>query len=302
MSILTNLGDIFVVGDIITTDLDFISFGDNSDNTLSSASDLGTPWPTKNITKFVGSTDTHDYFHVYLDGYNHWGEFSYDTNSSSLVLSLTGLSADVDVRVIRDGNYNGIVDPGEVIASSTRGGTDSESINLDGLEEGHYFVDVYQYSGDSFYTLSLSANGGQGLAQEPNDTLNSTYYMGTLNGSRYFSGGVNSIDFSGQGQGGFLPPPPVDTADYYSFSLGTTSNFSLSLSGLSADADVQLIRDGNYNGIVDFGEVIASSTRGGTDSESISVTNLGADTYNVLVFPFGSANTGYDLTLRATQS
>ncbi|MGV2389654.1 MAG UNVERIFIED_CONTAM: hypothetical protein LVR29_19635 [Microcystis novacekii LVE1205-3] len=45
-------------------------------------------------------------------------------------------------------------------------------------------------------------------------------------------------------------------------SLGTSSNFSLSLTGLSADADVSLL-DSN-------GSEITSSTNGSNDSESIT--------------------------------
>ncbi|MCW9680135.1 PPC domain-containing protein [Dolichospermum planctonicum UHCC 0167] len=43
---------------------------------------------------------------------------------------------------------------------------------------------------------------------------------------------------------------------FISFNVGTQSNFSLSLTGLSADADVQLLNSS--------GGVISSSTAGGT--------------------------------------
>ncbi|MFM7352694.1 MAG: PPC domain-containing protein, partial [Microcystis aeruginosa] len=82
----------------------------------------------------------------------------------------------------------------------------------------------------------------------------------------------------------------TDTNDYYRFSLGDTSNFSLDLTGLSADADVSLL-DGN-------GSVITSSTNGSNSSESIT-RQLNAGTYYVRVYPY-SGSTNYNLSLSAT--
>jgi hypothetical protein len=62
--------------------------------------------------------------------------------------------------------------------------------------------------------------------------------------------------------------------DYYRFSLGTSSNFSLNLTGLSADADVSLL-DSN-------GSEITSSTNGSNSSESIT-GQLNAGTYYIRV-------------------
>jgi subtilisin-like proprotein convertase family protein len=81
-----------------------------------------------------------------------------------------------------------------------------------------------------------------------------------------------------------------DTNDYYRFTVNRTSRFSLAMSGLSADADVQLL---NANQTV-----IASSVRGGSSSESISRT-ISAGTYYVRVYPYGGANTNYTLRLTA---
>ncbi|MGH1394082.1 MAG: C2 family cysteine protease, partial [Trichormus sp.] len=40
-----------------------------------------------------------------------------------------------------------------------------------------------------------------------------------------------------------------DLNDFYSFSLSSRSSLNLSLGGLNTTADVQLIRDANFNGI-----------------------------------------------------
>jgi len=83
----------------------------------------------------------------------------------------------------------------------------------------------------------------------------------------------------------------TDTNDYYSFSLANSSNFNLSLTGMTADGDVQLLNSG--------GSVIASSTNGGTASESIT-SQLSAGTYYIRVYPYQSANTNYNLAVSAT--
>ncbi|TRU82975.1 MAG: peptidase C2 calpain [Microcystis novacekii Mn_MB_F_20050700_S1D] len=82
----------------------------------------------------------------------------------------------------------------------------------------------------------------------------------------------------------------TDTNDYYRFSLANSANFNLSLTGMTADADVQLLNSG--------GSVIASSTLGGTASESIT-SQLSAGTYYIRVYPY-SGNTNYNLAVSAT--
>jgi Bacterial pre-peptidase C-terminal domain len=88
-----------------------------------------------------------------------------------------------------------------------------------------------------------------------------------------------------------------EPADIYSFILNTPSLFSLTLDGLSADADVELIQDINGNGVVGLEDIIAASNNLGTTSEEIlSNGALPAGTYFVRVSPFqGEVN--YSLRL-----
>ncbi len=243
------------------------------DNTLGAATNLGTLNRTITSNNFVGSTDTNDYYRFSLGA------------TSNFNLSLSGLSANADVQVIRDTNSNGVVDTGEVIRSSANAGTTAESINLQGLGAGTYYVRVYPLgSANTNYTLSLTGTPRLGRPTEPNNTLGTAYDISTLNGTRIFNDAVSSSD----------------TNDFYRFSLGTTSNFNLTLNGLSANADVQVIRDANFNGVVDADDVIRSSTAGGTTAESINLGGLAAGTYYVRVYPFRSANTNYTLSLTGT--
>ena len=245
------------------------------DSTLGTALDLGyiRANSPKTLTGSVSNTDINDFY-----------RFTVDTDSN-LTLQLSALSADADVEIIRDGNFNSLVDLGEVITRSQKGGSSEEFIDLRGLA-GSYYVRVLSYNGtnNTNYTLSLSAGGGTlGSAPEANNSLSQAYTIGTLNGNRNFSGFVSSTS---------------DQNDFYHFNLGTTSNFKLVLSGLSQDADVEVVQDSNSNNIIDPGEVVKGSWLAGNNRESIDLQNLTAGDYFVRVQAFGTTNaTDYNLYL-----
>ncbi|MGC9525570.1 MAG: S8 family serine peptidase [Limnospira sp.] len=89
-----------------------------------------------------------------------------------------------------------------------------------------------------------------------------------------------------------------DSGDIYRFTLATPADFRLVLEGLSADADVELSRDFNANGRVDYGEAIAGSYHWFNRPELIEA-NLEPGTYFVNVYPY-QGTTAYNLTLSAT--
>jgi len=90
-----------------------------------------------------------------------------------------------------------------------------------------------------------------------------------------------------------------DSGDFYRLRLRSQkSSFSLALKGLTANADVELIRDRDRNGKVDLGEVVASSRAPGRDTDAIDLVGLEAGTYFVRVLP-KAGNTRYRLTLSA---
>lgn len=188
---------------------------------------------------------------------------------------------DADLRLYQDtdnnGEFNSSIDL--LIGSSTLGGDSDESINLESVAAGNYVVEAYMVSGDNInLDLSLSTS-------DPSNLLPTEVEVGTLNDTQTFTDFVDS----------------TDTADVYHFSVVDTAiNFSLSLTDLSADADVRLIQDTNNNGIVDvdLDEVIASSTFGSTTSDEISAfLNLG-ENYFVQVYQH-SGDTDYTLGLTA---
>jgi hypothetical protein len=113
-------------------------------NLLPIETEVGSLRNTRNYRDRVGVTDTSDIYRFRLE------------RTSDFSLLLDGLSNDADVRLIRDNNGNRGVDSGEVLAISAFGGTTPDQIGISNLAAGNYYVQVYQYSGDTDYTLSLS--------------------------------------------------------------------------------------------------------------------------------------------------
>jgi hypothetical protein len=183
--------------------------------------------------------------------------------SSDFSLTLNGLSADADVELL---SING-----SVLNSSVNGGSATESISRF-LDAGSYAVRVYPYSGYTPYTLTLAATP----TDNAGNTLTAARAIGTLSSSQSFNDRVSSTDGN----------------DYYSFTLAEASNFSLTLNGLSDNADVELLNSD--------GSVLASSSNGGSSAETIS-SSLAIGSYFVRVYPF-SGSTNYSLTLSATPS
>jgi hypothetical protein len=124
------------------------------------------------------------------------------------------------------------------------------------------------------YSSSFSNSVTPQVTPDPGSTLATAYNLGTLN--RPFT----LTDFVGNS----------DVSDIYRFNLASNSSFNLSLNGLTADADVELL-NGN-------GTRLAISGASGTTSEWID-GSLNTGTYYVRVFQY-TGNTNYRLSLSAT--
>lgn len=232
-------------------------------NTLGTAAELGVLNGRQVVTDSVSSSDPYDYYRFHLN------------TNSELRLDLTGLSSDADLYLIRDANSNGVIDAGEVLGRSILSGSQSELIQLNNLSAGTYFIQVSRFSGNTSYALTLTADAA-------GETLSSARNIGVLNSSRSYSDFVGSID----------------TSDFYRFQINSSSDLTLNLRGLAADADLFLIRDFNNNGLIDNGEVLRNSRLSGNTPESITLSGLAAGNYFVLVSQF-AGNTNYTLDLAA---
>ncbi|MDT9184097.1 calcium-binding protein [Limnospira sp. PMC 289.06] len=84
-------------------------------------------------------------------------EFIIPNNGSEFSLFLHGLKADANVDLIQDINQNQAIQPDDIIASSNNPALATESIDIDLLPMGTYFVRVSQFQGETIYALELSA-------------------------------------------------------------------------------------------------------------------------------------------------
>lgn len=202
-------------------------------------------------------------------------------STSDINLALTGISGgdDADLRLFRDVNNNGVLDASDranPISSSTRGGNSDDSINLADRAAGTYFAEVNRFtssSGNVTYDFAAST-------ANPSNLLPNEINLGNLSGDVTRTGRVDNND----------------TSDVYAFSLGLFEGVNIRLSGLSADADIRLIRDRNGDRNVDAGDETVRSARGGTNADTLfGIDDSGS--YFLQVYQFGSASTNYTLSL-----
>ena len=123
----------------------FISASAVLGNQLSQARDLGVLSGTQTIADSVSNARPDDLYRFTLQA------------NSDFKLTVSGLRADVDVTLIKDINGDNSIDFTDIIAASQESGLSPESIDINGLAAGTYYVRVYQFQGSTNFTLNLSA-------------------------------------------------------------------------------------------------------------------------------------------------
>ncbi|MEG4581078.1 S8 family serine peptidase [Microcoleus sp. MON1_C5] len=123
----------------------FISATTVLGNQLDQARDLGVLGDTQTIADSVSNARPDGLYRFTLPA------------TSDFKLTVSGLTADVDVALIKDLNGDNSIDFTDIIASSQELDLSPESIDIDGLAAGTYFVRVYQYQGSTNFSLNLSA-------------------------------------------------------------------------------------------------------------------------------------------------
>ncbi len=208
------------------------------------------------------------------------------TTPRYLNVALTDISTadDADISVFRDVNNNRRLDRidrrvGQVGTSNSSSNVD-DSINVRATTGGIYFAEVSRYapgsSGDVRYDFRVSSN----TSSASSNLLPTEVQVGDLNSDSTFTN--QRVD-------------NLDTNDTYAFSLGSFEGTNITLNGLTADADIRVIRDSNNNRIVEASEVIGSSSNGGAVSDVISGLN-DAGNYYLQVYAFNGAQTNYNVT------
>lgn len=290
--------------------------GGSAGNTLSNPQNLGSlSEQPKAVSDFVGDPNPDDYYRFELG------------TDSVIKLSLSGLSQNADVSLLRDGNNNGKVDEsseGQPLYSSFKLGTEADSLELS-LTAGSYFIWVHQpysfngipvspYGGTTVSSNGISVSTPAGTRVSGNNTnydlavslnypvpydqagnsLTTARNLGTLDGTQTFS------DFVGN----------IDNNDYYLFYVEPSHNLSIQLDGLSADASLVLLYgpghtiDGHS---IPAGQVRDRSVKPGTEPEKISYDTrnnpLAEGSYYILVSPPGNSgsNTNYNLKVTSEE-
>jgi hypothetical protein len=228
----------------------------SDDNTPETAVDIGPL--TEAVQSFSGTIGPDDTVDMYAFSVDDWTDAG---------LFLYGLSADADMSLL-DGN-------GMVISESLNGGTSDESIQMP-VGPGTYIIEVYQFEGETGYTLEVSGTpGAPPPPDEAGDTLDTALDLGTVDGMAETSGFV---------------APGQDDVDYIAFTLDQRSAVTVTLTGLSADADISLDDGDGYE--------LVNSMVGGAADERIE-TALDAGRYYLRIYPFDGA-TDYVARVEAT--
>jgi len=123
----------------------FISASSVLGNQLSQARDLGVLSSTQTLADSVSNARPDDLYRFTLQA------------NSDFKLTVSGLTADVDVALIKDINGDNSIDFTDIIASAQESGLSPESIDINGLAAGTYYVRIYQFQGNTNFTLNLSA-------------------------------------------------------------------------------------------------------------------------------------------------
>lgn len=237
-----------------------ISLASTIDDLISQAFSLGTLDATtlpvvRRVAPSVGGANVQDYHSFVL------------ATTSDVRVNLTGLSQDIDIQLLDSF--------GRPIGFGSNGGNNSENVLATSLAAGTYYVRVapFQNAG-STYELSVA------IDPLSDDLLSNAINMGALSATVPTIQRTGNVNFTS------------DRTDYYSFTLGATTDVRVNLSGLSGDADI-VLEDS-------FGRLITSSSQSGNSFENLIATGLTAGTYSIRVFT-GSATTSTNYLLAVSQ-
>ena len=120
---------------------------DTAGENLAQVRDLGALNSVQVLNEFVGDFDIFDVYRFELPTQSN---FSLQLNVNTL-----DNTADADVYIVQEINGDGDID--KIVDSSTEPGNSSETINLNALYAGEYFVIVAPHEGNIDYTLEVSA-------------------------------------------------------------------------------------------------------------------------------------------------
>ncbi len=236
----------------------------NKDNTLRNARNVGTLSGSKRIGGFIGSRDKIDFAKFTLSGASEFG------------LTLGRVTGRASARVTLRNSSGAVLE-------NFKSGAKPKTIAAS-LAAGSYYISVQSLKGNINYNLAALATPATPPVP-PVEGLSSAVDIGVLSGT------YTNQDFVGT----------TDPVDFYKFTLNDVANLQARVTSSSANTRVQLIRDGNGNGLVDNDEILASGTNFSSTFLSSATQDLPSGAYFIRVEPSNtSASTVYQLNLVAT--
>ncbi|HEX4794952.1 MAG TPA: PPC domain-containing protein [Humisphaera sp.] len=196
---------------------------DGAGETPGAARDIGTLGATaKTFNDRIGGIDTDDFYKIVLNDFR------------TITAKLTGLNsaiqADADLQLFA-------ADGTTVLQTASTAGSANETLTKT-LLPGTYFVRVKPVLGETNYTIKFSSVQGP---DTPGETLATARNLGDF-------GETTKVTVSNEWVGG------SDSSDIYKINL---THGALLFRGFVANADINLIRDKNGNGVIDSGEETA---------------------------------------------
>jgi hypothetical protein len=220
-----------------------------------------------------------------------WRNYSTGQNIVWMMNGSTYVSA-VTIPSITDVNWR-LVGAGDVNGD---GQTDLVWRNLVTGQNTVWMMNGTTYQSVAFIATVADANwqvasvlNTPGATNVAGSSIRSAFNLGTLNLN--LSSGTIAGNYSDQ-LGGSANPE-----DFYSINLSSATNLSVTIAGLSADANLFLIKDANGNGFVDPGETLQSASTQGSGTASLTQA-LSAGTYYIRISSAAPKSTPYQLTVR----
>lgn len=232
--------------------------------TLSTATNLGTLYGQVQKIDSVSAADVYDYHKVTM------------AYTGKLTARLTNLTANANLRIIKDANNNGKIDAGEVKGTSANAGTSQEQLILAPIGPGAFFVEVKRIAGSPSYKLTVKTDyAGQTFAGAHN--------LGAFTGTKTRKDRVDTEDWT----------------DFYKVVLTSTRTVSATMTG-TGDANLELSKDFDNDGVYDDGQdFIHRSNNPGTSNENLGFFTLGPGTYFIRVFR-GAADAQYTVNVKVS--
>lgn len=238
------------------------------DGSIATSFDIGVLSQTYVKQEVVGPEDPVDFFKFTL------------SDTANLEVRVQEFSGSGRFELIRDDNNNGLVDNGEVYASSF-----SNLPPMD-MPPGTYFLKVSSTVSTGYQLSFVPTLFGGNLSPEPGNTLPLAADLGIYSGTRSIR------EYAGV----------FDVNDLYRFTLNDLSNLQVTVTGSSTPAQIDLIRDDNNNGLIDSGETYVSREGSGTTTPARLNQDLPVGAYFLNIKPRfgGNSSTSYEMALVGT--